>query len=73
MLEQKLMEELNRHRAINKYTKTMIMEQDMGADSATPAVPPADPLAAPPAPEGAPLDAAADPAAMGCKKRRKHA
>jgi hypothetical protein len=65
MLEQKLMEELNRHKAINKYTKTMIMEQDMGADAATPAVPPADPLAAPPAPEGAPLDAAADPAAMG--------
>ena len=61
------MEELNRHKAINKYTKTMIMEQDMGADTATPAVPPADPLAAPPAPEGAPLDAAAgtDPAAMG--------
>lgn len=61
MLEKKLIEELNRHRAINKYTTTLIVEQDMGSDAATAAVPPADPLAAPPAPEGAPIDPAADP------------
>jgi hypothetical protein len=61
MLEQKLMEELNRHRAINKYTQTMILEQDMGADAAVPAVPPADPLAAPPADGAMP----ADPMAAG--------
>lgn len=61
MLEKKLIEELNRHRSINKYTTTLIVEQDMGADAATAAVPPADPLAAPPAPEGAPIDPAADP------------
>jgi len=29
MLEQKLQEELNRYKAINKYGKTMIMEQDV--------------------------------------------
>jgi hypothetical protein len=45
MLEQKLQEELNRYKSINKYGKTMIMEQD--------APPPAD-LAAPPAPDAAP-------------------
>lgn len=50
MLEQKLQEELNRYRAINKYGKTMIMEQD--APPPPPADAPApteDPLAAPPA------------------------
>jgi hypothetical protein len=61
MLEQKLMEELNRHRAINKYTQTMILEQDMGADAAVPAIPPADPLAAAPPVEGAPADPLAAP------------
>lgn len=42
MLEKKLQEELNRYKAINKYTKTMIMEQE---------VPPLpeDPAAIPPA------------------------
>jgi hypothetical protein len=65
MLEQKLMEELNRHRAINKYTQTMILEQDMGADTAVPAIPPADPLAAAPPVEGAPADPLAAPPAEG--------
>ena len=55
------MEELNRHRAINKYTQTMILEQDMGADAAVPAIPPADPLAAAPPVEGAPADPLAAP------------
>ena len=53
MLEKKLHEELTRFREINRYGKTMIMEQD---------VPPADPLAAPPPTDSA---APADPAAMG--------
>jgi hypothetical protein len=77
MLEQKLQEELNRYKAINKYGKTMIMEQDAppadlppvpdapAADA--PAVPdaelPADPMAAD-APAEAPVDAPA-PDAMG--------
>ena len=50
MLEQKLLEELNRHKAINKYAKKMIMEQD--APPAPPtddALPPADDTL-PPAP-----------------------
>lgn len=46
-LEKKLQEELNRYRAINRYTKTMVMEQE------TPP-PPADPAAAPPEGELAP-------------------
>jgi hypothetical protein len=53
MLEKKLHEELTRFREINRYGKTMIMEQD---------VPPADPLATPPPTDSA---APADPAAMG--------
>ncbi len=60
-LEKKLQEELERYKAINKYGKTMIMEQD-----APP--PPADPVAAPtdvPPPPAedvaAPVDAAATP------------
>jgi hypothetical protein len=65
MLEQKLMEELNRHKAINKYTQTMILEQDMGADAAVPAIPPADPLAAAPPVEGAPADPLAAPPVEG--------
>ena len=53
MLEQKLQEELNRFKAINKYGKKMIMEQE---------APPADPAAAPPAdPAAAPADPAAAP------------
>ena len=47
MLEQKLQEELNRYKAINKYGKTMIMEQD--APPSDPAAIPADPAAVPPA------------------------
>ena len=46
MLEKKLLEEVKRFNAINKYGSKMIMEQD---------VPPA-PEAAPPAPEAAPTD-----------------
>ena len=58
MLEQKLLEELNRHKAINKYATKMIMEQDAPpappADDAMPpaddsALPPMDDMSAPPA------------------------
>ena len=52
MLEQKLQEELNRYKAINKYGKTMIMEQDVPPATDAPVE---DPLAAPAA------DAAAAP------------
>jgi hypothetical protein len=55
MLEQKLQEELNRYKAINKYGKTMIMEQD---------VPPTDPLAAP-AVDAPPDDTPAADAPLG--------
>jgi hypothetical protein len=48
MLEQKLQEELNRYKAINKYGKTMIMEQ-AGPEADPTAVPPADTTAVPPA------------------------
>ena len=67
MLEKKLQEELNRYNAINKYGKTMIIEQDVPTDPA-PELPPAgptDPAAAPtddatvPMDATAPLDAAA--------------
>ena len=69
MLEQKLQEELNRYKAINKYGKTMIMEQDAPVDPAAPidsaAMPPADPTldpaAMPPADPAAPIDPAAAP------------
>jgi hypothetical protein len=67
MLEQKLQEELNRYKAINKYGKTMIMEQDAPpADPALDAVaPPADPAldaVEPPVDPAAPIDPAAAPA-----------
>jgi polyhydroxyalkanoate synthesis regulator phasin len=59
MLEQKLQEELNRYRAINKYGKTMIMEQDaLGGE-----LPAADPATAPVDPAALPTDVPpADPA-----------
>jgi hypothetical protein len=60
MLEKKLQEELNRYRAINKYGKTMIMEQE--APPADPALDPA--LDAPADPAAAPMDMAADPSAL---------
>ncbi len=68
MLKEKLLEELNRYNAINKYAQKLVLEQDMGADVATPAVPPADPLAGAPAPAdplagGDPMAAPADPMA----------
>jgi hypothetical protein len=56
MLEKKLQEELNRYKTINKYGKTMIMEQEVPAE---------DPAALPPAPDAlpeapaAPMDSAA--------------
>ena len=53
MLEKKLQEELNCYKAINKYGKTMIMEQD---------APPADPALDPAL--GAPADMAPDPNAL---------
>jgi hypothetical protein len=58
MLEQKLQEELNRYRAINKYGKKLIMEQDVPP---APEAPAEDPAAAPtdaPLPD-APTDAPA--------------
>ena len=60
MLEKKLQEELNRYKAINKYGKTMIMEQE--APPADPALDPA--LDAPVDPAAAPMDPAADPNAL---------
>jgi hypothetical protein len=75
MLEQKLQEELNRYKAINKYGKTMIMEQDAPAEPA-PAEPSLDAPLDTPAPDAGlpatdaplggdvpPLDAAAPEAA----------
>ena len=61
MLEQKLQEELNRYKAINKYGKTMIMEQEVPptepeAPEEPTEVPPADPAAIPPADVEAPVD-----------------
>jgi hypothetical protein len=61
MLEQKLQEELNRYKAINKYGKTMIMEQDAPPTDAPTDVPPPPgdaPTDLPPAPDavGAPTD-----------------
>ena len=62
MLEQKLQEELNRYKAINRYGKTMIMEQD-----APPPAPKEDPLGdVPPPPAGdagAPTDVPPPPPA----------
>jgi hypothetical protein len=72
MLENKLQEELNRYKAINKYAKKMIMEQEaplppLPADPALDAAAPADAAGAemPPMDAGAapaPMDAAAEPA-----------
>jgi hypothetical protein len=75
MLEKKLQEELNRYKAINKYGKTMIMEQDAPAEPA-PAEPSLDAPLDTPAPDAGlpatdaplggdvpPLDAAAPEAA----------
>lgn len=75
MLEQKLQEELNRYKAINKYGKTMIMEQDAPPTDAPTDVPPPPtgdaPSDLPPAPDAAgaptdmpppPVDAPAEPA-----------
>ena len=59
MLEQKLQEELNRYKAINKYGKTMIMEQDVPPATDAPVE---DPLAAPPADAAAPLGGDVPPA-----------
>jgi hypothetical protein len=73
MLEKKLQEELSRYNAINKYGKTMIMEQDVPPTADAPvgadAIPPADPMAgaaptdvtAAPLDAGAPMDTAAAP------------
>lgn len=59
MLEQKLQEELNRYKAINRYGKTMIMEQE-----APPADPALDPALGAEDPAAAPMDPAADPNAL---------
>ena len=65
MLEKKLQEELNRYKAINKYAKKMIMEQEaplppLPADPALDAAAPADAAGA----EMPPMDAGAAPAPM---------
>ena len=60
MLEKKLQEELNRYKAINKYGKTMIMEQDAPPPPDAGAPPPTDPAAAP-AGAPPPTDPAAAP------------
>jgi hypothetical protein len=70
MLEKKLQEELNRFKAINKYGKKMIMEQEapaLPAEDPAASLPPADPAAAPdtaaaPLETGIAPDTAADPA-----------
>lgn len=59
MLEQKLQEELNRFRAINKYGKKMIMEQDVPPVPDAPAA--EEPAAEAPAGDLPPLDAPAAP------------
>ena len=50
MLEKKLLEELNRYKAINKYGSKMIMEQEV------PPAPEAVPTDVPSAPEAVPTD-----------------
>ncbi len=67
MLEKKLQEELNRYKAINKYGKTMIMEQEAPEAAApdpaldTPPAPEAEPaLDTPPADAGIPANPALD-------------
>ena len=61
MLEKKLQEELNRYKAINRYGKTMIMEQE--APAADPLAAPADPAADPAAPLDPSLDVPPAPGA----------
>jgi len=67
-IEKKLLEEVARFRAINKYAKNLLNEQDATMDSGLPPadadVPPMD-AGAPPADMGAPMDAGAPPADMG--------
>ena len=58
MLEQKLQEELNRYKAINKYGKTMIMEQEVPPPPPVPDAADAPPADAP-APDAVPTDAPA--------------
>ncbi len=64
MLEKKLQEELNRYKAINKYGKTMIMEQE--APETDPALdapaPEADPALDAPTPDAGGLDVPPPPA-----------
>lgn len=71
MLENKLQEELNRYKSINKYAKKMIMEQeaplppaDPALDAADPALAgvPADPALGGEAPAPAPTEPVAEPA-----------
>ena len=71
MLKEKLFEELNRYRAINKYADKMIMEQDAPpTDDAVPAVddtlPPAEDSALPPMEDSAlpPMEDATPPPPM---------
>jgi hypothetical protein len=67
-IEKKLLEEVSRFRAINKYAKNLLNEQDVPMDAGLPPadadVPPMD-AGAPPADMGAPMDAGAPPADMG--------
>lgn len=68
MLENKLQEELNRYKAINKYANKMIMEQEAplpplppAEDAAAPVDAAAAPTDMPPMDAAAPVDAAAAP------------
>lgn len=71
MLEKKLQEELNRYRAINRYTQKMIVEQEIPQDELPPLgddsasnVPPTDPASLPPA-EGGEMESGLPPAEGG--------
>ena len=65
MLEKTLQEELNRYNQINKYGKTMIMEQNEPLPPAPGADPTAGELPADPLAGGPPVDAGVPPTEMG--------
>jgi hypothetical protein len=66
-IEKKLLEEVARFRAINKYAKNLLSEQDAPMDAGLPPADAGAPVDAgvPPTDMGAPVDAGAPPADMG--------
>jgi hypothetical protein len=66
-IEKKLLEEVARFRAINKYAKNLLNEQDAPMDAGLPPADAGAPVDAgvPPTDMGAPVDAGAPPADMG--------